>query len=342
MNVCIYGDGHIAHSLAAKITDYLPATVLLRFDKHWNRRLAYNQAGISHESSCEIKVTTDMCVVQNADIVFIALPQFAFEGALDRLGPYLHRGQVVVAIPAPAKMNEYAKRLEEVGAQVVGFQRVPYISRIVKYGEQVQISEDRSEHKCVVSDPTMKGVWQNFTTTWFGGKVSFLSSFSVFAFNNSNPLLHPSRLVVLFRDWRDCFFTTNPLFYAEWTDESSELYIAADREMREVMAKCPDIDLEHDYESVLEHYGVKSAHELTEKIRSIPPFRSITLPMKEESGKLVPDFSSRYFTEDVEFGTKVIQAIARRVNVQTPTIDMLIAGVERIQRRNGCLKSKDR
>lgn len=328
MKVCIYGDGHIAHALAAKISEYLPTTVLLRFDKRWCRRLTYNQAGISYESSCEINATSDVRVVQDADVIFIALPQFAFGGALDRMEPCLHRGQVVVAVPAPAKMNEYAKRLEEMGIQVVGFQRVPYISRIVKYGEQVQISADRCEHKCVVSDPAMRGVWQDFITTWFGGRVSFLSSFSVFAFNNSNPLLHPSRLVVLFRNWRNRIYETNPLFYAEWTDESSELYIAADREMREVMAKCPDIDLEHDYESVLEHYGVKSAHALTEKLRSIPSFKSITSPMKEEGGRWRPDLSARYITEDVAFGTKTIQALARRWGVATPIIDKLISDVE--------------
>ena len=324
MNVCKCGDGHIAHSLAAKITDYLPATVLLRSEKHWCPRLTYNQDGITYQSSCEVNATVDMRVVQDADVVFMALPQFAFEGALDRLEPYLHRGQAVVAVPAPAKMNEYAKRLEGIGVQVVGFQRVPYISRIVRYGERVRISADRREHKCVVSDSAMKGVWQDFVTTWFGGKVSFLSSFSVFAFNNSNPLLHPSRMVVLFRDWRNRTYTINPPFYAEWTDESSELYIAADREMREVMAKCPGINLEHDYESVLNHYGVKSAHELTEKIRSIPSFRSITSPMKEMDGKWIPDFASRYFTEDIEFGTKTIQMLARQFGVKTPTVDRLI------------------
>ena len=331
MNVCIYGDGHIAHSLTAKITDYLPVAVLLRFNKHWSRRLTYSQAGISHESVCEINATTDACIVRDADIIFIALPQFAFEGAIDRIAPYLHRGQIVVAIPAPAKMNEYAKRLEKAGAQVVGFQRVPYISRIVKYGEQVQISADRCEHKCVVSDPAMKEMWQDFARTWFGGRVSFLSSFPVFAFNNSNPLLHPSRLAVLFRDWRNKTYSHNPPFYAEWTDESSVLYVAADCEMREVMKRCPEIDLASDYESVLDHYGVKDAEDLTQKIRSISSFKGILSPMKEECGKWVPDFNSRYFMEDIPFGTKTIQAWARHFGVDTPTIDYMVESVERMQ-----------
>lgn len=331
MNVCIYGDGHVAHSLAAKIANYLPVTVLLRFNKHWCSRLTYSQAGILHETNCVINATADVRVVRDADLIFIALPQFAFEGAIDRICPYLHRGQIVAAAPAPAKMNEYSKRLEKVGVQVVGFQRAPYISRIVKYGEQVQISTDRNEHKCVVSDSAMKGTWQDFVTTWFGGRVFFLSSFSVFAFNNSNPLLHPSRMVVLFRDWQNKTYSYNPPFYAEWTDESSMLYLAADLEMREVMERCPEIDFEADYESVLDHYGVRDAEELTRKIRSISSFKAILSPMREENGAWVPDFGSRYFTEDIPFGTKAIQAWARHFGVDTPTIDYMVESVERMR-----------
>lgn len=328
MNVCIYGDGHVAHSLAAKIADYLPVTIVLRFDRYWSRRLKYEQDGIFHESFCEVNATTDEHVARGADIIFIAVPQFAFENALGRLCPYLHDGQIVVAVPAPAKMAEYAKYIAKSGAEVVGFQRVPYISRIVKYGERVQISADRREHKCVVSNAVLKGVLESFATTWFGGTVSFLSSFLVFAFNNSNPLLHPSRMAVLFRDWRNHIFEKNPPFYAEWTDESSELYVAADCEMREVMMKCPGVDFKRDYESVLDHYGVETISELTQKIRSIPSFRSILSPMRELGGRFIPDFSSRYFTEDVAFGTRTIQNIARRLSVQTPTIDSMILFVE--------------
>ena len=136
------------------------------------------------------------------------------------------------------------------------------------------------------------------------------------------------RLSTLKPEWSEISASIGISFADRAEIEMEELYIAADREMREVMTKCPGIDFEHDYESALEHYGVKSAHELTEKIRSIPSFKSITSPMKEENGKWVPDFSSRYFTEDIEFGTKTIQAFARRVGVATPIIDKLITDVE--------------
>ena len=150
------------------------------------------------------------------------------------------------------------------------------------------------------------------------------------AFSNSNPLLHPSRLVELFKDWDGSPYESAPLFYADWTDESSKLYISADREMASAMRCYKEIDFERDYRDVLTHYGVGNYIELTRKIRSIPSFMSIKSPLCKNGGGWVPDITSRYFTEDVPFGTRTIQEYARRVGVATPTIDFLIDAVSKI------------
>ena len=160
--------------------------------------------------------------------------------------------------------------------------------------------------------------------------MEYLSSFLTLAFSNSNPLLHPSRLVVLFKDWRHKIFPDNPPFYGEWTDESSELYISADSEMRKVMSRYP-IDMQRDYESVLDHYGVKTARELTVKIRSIPPFRTILSPMLQTADGWVPDFSSRYFTEDVQFGLEEMLRFADKAGVSMPTMQALYDGVRKLR-----------
>ena len=331
MKICVFGGGNIAHSLAAKLSDSQPVSVILLPEERWSNHLSYEQGGVLRPARYDVFATSDASIAGGMDIVFIALPQFAFRSALDRLNPYLREGQTVVMLPAPARMSEYAEELIKRGVKVVALQRVPYISRILSYGVSVRISDDRLEHKIVVSNANMKNEWTQLIPRWFGGKVSFLSSFMVFAFNNSNPLLHPSRLVVLFRDWRNHTFLTNPPFYAEWTDESSEVYITADAEMRTVMEQCQVINLERDYESVMTHYAVGSARELTEKIRSIPSFKSILSPMVELNVEWVPDFSSRYFTEDVVYGTKTIQQFARKYNVRTPRIDYLISAVADIR-----------
>ena len=322
-SVCIYGGGNIAHSLVAAISAVQPVTVITRRPESWDLRMAFVQDGEMHEGLKEVNATSDASAAGMADIIFIALPQFAVEEAISSLLPNLKRGATVVFVPAPAKTAEYASRIVGRGCRVVGLQRVPFISRIIEYGHSVSISLPRPIHKLVVSDISMRDIWSRNCKIWFGGDAEYLSSFLTFAFSNSNPLLHPSRLVVLFENWRNRCYAYNPPFYGEWTDESSKLYIAADMEMFKVMSCFPEIDLSTDYESVLSHYEVKSAPELTVKIRSIPSFKMILSPMKDVHGRLQPDFGSRYFTEDVPYGTKPIVEYANQVGIRVPTIDYL-------------------
>ena len=43
--------------------------------------------------------------------------------------------------------------------------------------------------------------------------------------------------------------------------------------------------------------------------------------MKEVEGGFVPDFQSRYFTEDFPYGLALIHKLAHEKGVLTPTID---------------------
>lgn len=186
------------------------------------------------------------------------------------------------------------------------------------------MSSDRSCHRLAVSDPSQKEFWKRFCERAFGGGVEFLSSFHTFAFNNSNPLLHPARMAVLFRDWQSRVYPENPPFYAGWTDESSELYIAADKEMGLILKKLDDGGAcESDYESVLTHYGVATAKKLTEKIHSIESFRKILSPMILRNGVWKPDFTSRYFVEDVDIGLAEIIARGHLSGVSVPVLEGL-------------------
>ena len=175
------------------------------------------------------------------------------------------------------------------------------------------------------SRPEISGFWLDFISSRFGCKVGALSSFLTFTFSSSNPLIHPSRLVELLKGGECGVYRTCPYFYAEWTDESSELYIKADEEMLAVFKAYSEEAAEKDYESALVHYESTNAVELTRKFRSITALKPILAPWKlNDAGLWEPDFSSRYFTEDVPYGTRIIQDHARRVGLPTPTIDYLV------------------
>ncbi len=332
MKVCVYGGGHIAHSIVAAVSQVQDVNVVTRRPAQWASRVDALQNGLLIEGKHNVIPTSLASSCADADIVFIALPQFAFGDAISVIEPIAHTGQTFCLVPAPAKCARYAERLSEKGADVVAFQRVPFIARTIEYGKSVSMSSPRSGLALMVSSPKLEVEWDAKCRLWFGCGTRYLSSFLVAAFSNSNPLLHPSRLVELFKDWNGNPYPFAPLFYADWTDESSRLYIEADREMAEIMRRYPVIDMEHDYESVLNHYGVSNCSELTLKIRSIPSFKTIASPMRKGGGGWVPDFDSRYFTEDVPFGTRTIQEYARQVEVETPGIDFLVNEVERIMK----------
>lgn len=317
MKYLVVGGGNIAHSLAAAITRRQETTVLTRRPNDWGQCI--------NDSPFAVHATDDRSCAADAEIIFIALPSLAVREMLARIDPYLHNGQTICFTPANALIPEIVETYAPKGVAIACLQRVPYISRIEEYGHRVKMSPPRAVHKLYVPKEELREPWTGICRDFLEGAVEFVHSPLTFVFNNSNPLLHPSRLVVLFRDWRNRVFDRNPLFYAEWTDESSELYIRADAEMREVIeAADPTGACQTDYESVLAHYGVSTACEMTAKLRSIEGFKTILSPMRElPDGAWVPDLESRYFTEDIE-GTLAIKSYARRFGVPTPTIDELV------------------
>ena len=333
MTPLVYGGGHIAHSLVATISQLQPVIVVTRKPELWANRVSMLQGECTFSGKFDVFATSDPEVATDSDVIFIALPQFAFEDAVHRLLPFIHAGQNICFVPAPAKSKEYAELILTTGARVAAFQRVPFIARTIKYGNSVAVSSPRSELALMTSNPHMKAFMDTCCKQWFGSQVRYLSSFLIAAFSNSNPLLHPSRLVELFKNWNGTPYEAAPLFYADWTDESSILYISADREMASAMRCYEEIDFEHDYRDVLTHYNVGNYKELTRKIRSIPSFVNIKSPLLKSGGGWIPDVTSRYFTEDVPFGTRTIQEYARRVGVKTPTIDFLIQRVEAVVQR---------
>ena len=76
--------------------------------------------------------------------------------------------------------------------------------------------------------------------------------------------------------------------------------------------------------TILDYYESHDAASLTRKLRSIEAFKGIRSPMLQVAEGYVPDFQSRYFTEDFPYGLRIIQQQARRHHVATPVIDRVM------------------
>lgn len=151
--------------------------------------------------------------------------------------------------------------------------------------------------------------------------------------SNSNPLLHPSRLFTMWSEWRPgIVFPTVGMFYEEWTDEASEVYISMDRELHQLLDVLPVRP--GCLPTVLEYYESTDVASLTRKLRSIKAFHGIKMPMREagDGNGYVPDLRSRYFTEDFPYGLDIIRATAQRHHISTPTMDRIHEWGEKMQR----------
>ena len=125
----------------------------------------------------------------------------------------------------------------------------------------------------------------------------------------------------MWKDWQHgVTYDHVPMFYADWTLEAAELYIAMDAEFQNLL-RAIGVPKES-IPPVLKYYDCSDAVSLMNKIRSIPAFQGIASPMvRNEYGQYEPDFCSRYFTEDFPYGLKYIQALAAEKGLPAPNID---------------------
>ena len=75
--------------------------------------------------------------------------------------------------------------------------------------------------------------------------------------------------------------------------------------------------------TVLDYYESCDAASLARKLRSIEAFKGILAPMKEMVGGYVPDFQSRYFTEDFPYGLAIVHRLTHEKGIPSPTIDRI-------------------
>ena len=158
--------------------------------------------------------------------------------------------------------------------------------------------------------------------TLFLTPTNLLNHYLEASLSNSNPLLHTSRLYSLWNNWTESeVYDHTVLFYDEWTDEASDLLIQMDREFMTLLDRLPVDKLQ--IPSILTYYGSTDICSLTQKIRSINAFKSIEAPMIQVESGWIPDFNSRYFTEDFPFGLRFIKEEAENYNIQTPMKNLI-------------------
>ena len=318
LRITLCGGGNLTHAQAAYLARKgCQVNIYTRHPENWASSLHAKYYDGDERVIPLGTISHSPEVIRKSDVVIISLPRFAIKEVSEQIHPFLNDDTLLIYAPGAPDMIRLEHDIRWRNKSVCALHKVPFISRAEQYGRSVSVLGSRNVNRIWYSHPALRQK-QQLIEDLYDTPLVELSSAYPFLLTNSNPLLHPSRLMVMFKDYAPgVYYNRNFLFYEEWTQESSELYIAADTELLRVCERCPGMKIGRDIIPVTEYYNSPTAELLTRKIQSIAAFKGICSPMKQLEYGWVPDFSSRYFTEDIAWGTKPICDYAKTLNINS-------------------------
>lgn len=337
MKIVICGGGSLAHVSAGVLAQQpeCEVTILTRRPAQWQDKIsAYAPDDKVYEGALHGITSHAAACVPQADVVFLCLPGFAIEECLRNLRPYLTAKTIVGTIVSSTGFFFLAHDILETTQPLFGFQRVPYIARTKEYGKSAYLLGYKKEVAIAVENMDNAETFRQTIEKLFVTPTRLLNNFYEAALTNSNPILHTGRLYSMWHEEERQTSDHNILFYKEWTDDASQTIVDMDEEFMQLLAVI-GVD-RRNVPSLLDYYEQPDVPSLTRKIQSIPAFAPILSPMQQKAdGVWVPDWQSRYFTEDFPHGLRYIKELAEKNQVPTPTINKVYAwGMSKINNQN--------
>lgn len=326
MNITIIGGGNVGTLLAGEFTKKgNKVTIYTRDASRWNNEITVLDKDIEKEYTyIPYKITEDIKeAVIDANIIFITLPSFASKKFILESQEYIKPKTWVGFYPGTGGIEFISKKLIEKGCIIFGTQRICSVVRLKEYGKYVVTAGKRKEMFLGAIPYSKTEEVSKKVSELLEVKITPLPNYLSVTLTPSNPILHPSRLYSIFKDYKDGYTYKNiPLFYEDWTDEASNYLIECDKELHQILDK---INIDTSYiMPLLKHYESTDEKSLTNKIRSIKSFKGIKTPYLETEKGYIPNLSDRYFTADFPYGLVIIKAFAMICGVETKNIDMII------------------
>lgn len=321
MRICICGGGNLGHVCAGFLANRgHQVSILTTKPERWNSELEIVAPDMTFTGKLTQVTSKPEEAIPQAEMVLICLPGFAIHEELVKIKPHLPHGAIIGSVVSSTGFFFEAFKVLPPDIPLFGFQRVPFISRIMEYGKKAELKGYKETLHVAIEDTLEKEPIRKKLETVFEKPVSLAESYYEVSLSNSNPLLHPSRLYTMWKDWKPgIVYPQNPQFYAEWTLEASKLLLQMDDEFQHLLKA---LGLRSGcIPTILDYYESTDAVSLTQKLHDIRAFQGILSPMKEVEGGWIPDLTSRYFTEDFPYGMRFIVETAHEQNVLIPTIE---------------------
>lgn len=326
MKITICGGGGLGHVCAGVLASQqgVEVNILTGHPQNWSHHVLVDDPSGKIFAGSIVKVTNDPAeIVSESDVVLLCVPGHLIEKTILQLRPYLNSSTILGSIVSSTGFFFKSHELLDEKIPLFGFQRVPFISRINKYGQSAHLLGYKSSLAVAIEHYSQPELLAQKLSQLFLTPVTLLHNFYEASLTNSNPILHTGRLYTMWGHWDGTPYDHNILFYKEWDIDSAQKLIDMDNEFMGLLDKLPIT--KGVIPSLLDYYESHDAESLAAKIRSIAAFQTILSPMKEVDNGWVPDFSSRYFTEDFPFGLRYIKQLAEEYHLNTPHIDEVLS-----------------
>lgn len=336
MKITIYGGGNIGTQFAAHYAEAGNDVTMFtskpeKFAKHLT--VVNHDGQILHEGDIETATNDPAEAFADADVIFIIVPSFAMKKAASNVIPCVKKGTFIGIIPGNGRGEVSFKDAIDEGAIVFGLQRVPSVARLVEYGKSVCATGYR---KTLYAAALPKKYTEDACRILSDGlqmECKALPNYLNLTLTPSNPILHTTRLMTLFRDYfpGKTVYQHVPLFYEDWSDETTELLFECDAEVQGLCRELKDFDLS-EVKSLKVHYENDTVEGFTNKIQNIEGFKGLSTPVVEVEGGYIPDLDSRYFTADFNYGLFVIMQVAELVGYQMPNCKEVFDWYQKIKK----------
>ncbi len=318
--IAICGGGNLGLTCVGVFaSDGFETSVLTGHPRQWSKEIIVSDPhGKEYTGTLDSISDNPVDIIPDSDMILLCLPGNLIQNELLKIKPYLKYEAVVGSIVSSTGFFYFAHDIMP-EQPLFGFQRVPFISRIREYGRHADLLGYKPVVNVAVENIDNKEEFRKILELLFHTPVNILNNFYEASLTNSNPILHTGRMYSLWGDKAVDPIPNQSLFYADWTDEASEIILQMDAEFMSLI-KILGIK-EEVIPSLLTYYESYNATSLTNKIKNIPAFKNIKSPMVETEEGWLPDYSSRYFVEDFNFGLRFIKELAEKYNLDTPIID---------------------
>ena len=327
--ICIIGAGNVGVAAAVDIYNATQKEVILHTSKANSLNSSFTKIDTDNNiiRKANIQVTDNYDIsMNNTDLVIITVPTFVMKPVIENISKY--NPKIVLFIPGFGSKEFFCQKLINKGCIIAGLSRSPYICRLqdpqtVKASKKKEL-QVATVNKCDDIDLILSELFEI--------PVIKYPNYLVVSFTPSNPILHTARLYSMFKD--SDFSTKFPnmiKFYGEWTNFSSEILIKMDEELNQIIKKLSNIDLSM-HVNLRDYYESQTIEEMTKKITTIKSWHNIDSPMIQKDDYYLIDKNSRYFMEDFTFGLCNLKGFAKIVDVNTPTMDIVLKWYQRISK----------